>query len=166
MRKILGMFMSLLICFSSFALNITEVKAEGEHQFSIQAYDWNALDNDWEGSGTGDELTANSNVEPGQVIQVVVYYVPGTETDIAMQIGLKYDNTLVEPMYYEGEIYVETDMSTTYQGGIWPAAGTSPALKKQTNWSVLYNDYTDPSSGQRMVTLVVSYETNAKPLET
>ncbi len=166
MRRFLGIIMSLLICFSSFAFNITEVKAEGEHQFLIQAYDWNALDNDWEGSGTGDELTSNSDVEPGQVIQVVVYYVPGTDTDVAMQIGLKYDNTLVEPMYYEGEIYVETDMSTTYQGGIWPAAGTSPALKKQTNWSVLYNDYTDETTGQSQVNLVVSDETNAKPLET
>lgn len=166
MKKVIGIFMSLLVCFSSVFLNITNVKAVGEHQFSIQAYDWNALDNDWEGSGTGDELTDNSDVEPGQVIQVAIYYVPGTDTEIAMQIGLKYDNTLVEPLYYDGEIYVETDMSTTYQGGIWPAAGTSPSLKKQTNWTVLYNDYTNPSTGASQVNLVVSDETNAKPLET
>lgn len=132
-RFLLNLFLCFTFIASLFNVGMIKVSADDSHQFSLQAYDWNAFDNDWEGSGTGDEILENGDVEPGKVIQLSIYYVPGSTTEIAMQLGLKYDSSLVEPMYYEDELYVETDMSTTYQGGIWPAAGTSPALKKQTN---------------------------------
>ena len=127
--KILSLMLIFSVFISSFSLNIISVHADGEHQYILKAYDWNAFDNDWEGSGTGDELTNNADVEPGKVIKLSIYYIPGADTEISMQIGVKYDSTLVEPMYADGELYSETDMSTTYQGGIWPASGTTPAAK-------------------------------------
>ena len=166
MRKFFSKILSFMLVFSvfisSFSLNIINVHADGEHQYILKAYDWNAFDNDWEGSGTGDELTNNADVEPGKVIKLSIYYIPGADTEISMQIGVKYDSTLVEPMYADGELYSETDMSTTYQGGIWPASGTTPAAKKKTNWQVLPYD----SQEDNMVTFIVQDSTNAKPLET
>ena len=160
--KILSLMLIFSVFISSFSLNIINVHADGEHQYILKAYDWNAFDNDWEGSGTGDELTNNADVEPGKVIKLSIYYIPGADTEISMQIGVKYDSTLVEPMYADGELYSETDMSTTYQGGIWPASGTTPAAKKKTNWQVLPYD----SQEDNMVTFIVQDSTNAKPLET
>ena len=160
--KILSFMLIFSVFISSFSLNIINVYADGEHQYILKAYDWNAFDNDWEGSGTGDELTNNADVEPGKVIKLSIYYIPGADTEISMQIGVKYDSTLVEPMYADGELYSETDMSTTYQGGIWPASGTTPAAKKKTNWQVLPYD----SQEDNMVTFIVQDSTNAKPLET
>ena len=166
MKKFFSKILSLMLIFSvfisSFSLNIINVHADGEHQYILKAYDWNAFDNDWEGSGTGDELANNADVEPGKVIKLSIYYIPGADTEISMQIGVKYDSTLVEPMYADGELYSETDMSTTYQGGIWPASGTTPAAKKKTNWQVLSYD----SQEDNMVTFIVQDSTNAKPLET
>ena len=160
--KILSFMLIFSVFISSFSLNIINVHADGEHQYILKAYDWNAFDNDWEGSGTGDELTNNADVEPGKVIKLSIYYIPGADTEISMQIGVKYDSTLVEPMYADGELYSETHMSTTYQGGIWPASGTTPAAKKKTNWQVLPYD----SQEDNMVTFIVQDSTNAKPLET
>ena len=160
--KILSFMLIFSVFISSFSLNIINVHADGEHQYILKAYDWNAFDNDWEGSGTGDELANNADVEPGKVIKLSIYYIPGADTEISMQIGVKYDSTLVEPMYADGELYSETDMSTTYQGGIWPASGTTPAAKKKTNWQVLSYD----SQEDNMVTFIVQDSTNAKPLET
>ena len=160
--KILSFMLIFSVFISSFSLNIINVHADGEHQYILKAYDWNAFDNDWEGSGTGDELANNADVEPGKVIKLSIYYIPGADTEISMQIGVKYDSTLVEPMYADGELYSETDMSTTYQGGIWPASGTTPAAKKKTNWQVLPYD----SQEDNMVTFIVQDSTNAKPLET
>ena len=144
MRKFFYKILSLILIFSvfisSFSLNIISVHADGEHKFLLKAYDWNAFDNDWEGSGTGDELINNADVEPGKVIQLSIYYIPGTDPDMMMQMAIKYDSNLVEPMYDEGSLYLEADMSTTYQGGIWPAVGKSPDNKKKTNWTVSAND--------------------------
>ena len=109
MRKFFYKILSLMLIFSvfisSFSLNIISVHADGEHKFLLKAYDWNAFDNDWEGSGTGDELTNNADVEPGKVIQLSIYYIPGTDPDMMMQMAIKYDNTLVDPMYDEGSLY-------------------------------------------------------------
>ena len=166
MRKFFNKILSSMLVFSvfisSFSLNIISVHADGEHKFLIKAYDWNAFDNDWEGSGTGDELINNADVEPGKVIQLSIYYIPGTDPDMSMQMAIKYDSTLVEPMYDEGSLYLETDMSTTYQGGIWPAIGSSPANKKKTNWVVSAND----APSYSMISVLAEDNTKTKVLET
>ena len=166
MRKFFYKILSLMLIFSvfisSFSLNIISVHADGEHKFLLKAYDWNAFDNDWEGSGTGDELMNNADVEPGKVIQLSIYYIPGTDPDMMMQMAIKYDSTLVEPMYDEGSLYLETDMSTTYQGGIWPAVGSSPANKKKTNWTVSAND----AVSSRLITVLAEDTAKTKALTT
>ena len=155
-------FLLFIIMLFSFGFNGISVKAEGEHQFSLKAYDWNAFDNNWEGSGTGEEISNNGTIEPGKVYKLSIYYIPGTITEVGMQMGIKYNNLLIEPMYAEGELYTETDMSTTYQGGIWPASGTTPSAKKKTNWQVLSNDASDES----MFTFMATDTTTSKALET
>ena len=80
--KILSFMLIFSVFISSFSLNIINVYADGEHQYILKAYDWNAFDNDWEGSGTGDELTNNADVEPGKVIKLSIYYIPGADTEI------------------------------------------------------------------------------------
>ena len=166
MRKFFNKILSLILIFSvfisSFSLNIISVHADGEHKFLIKAYDWNAFDNDWEGSGTGDELINNADVEPGKVIQLSIYYIPGTDPDMMMQMAIKYDSTLVEPMYDEGSLYLETDMSTTYQGGIWPAVGKSPDNKKKTNWTVSAND----APSYSMISVLAEDQAKTKALTT
>ena len=166
MRKFFYKILSLMLIFSvfisSFSLNIISVHADGEHKFLLKAYDWNAFDNDWEGSGTGDELINNADVEPGKVIQLSIYYIPGTDPDMSMQMAIKYDNTLVEPMYDEGSLYLEADMSTTYQGGIWPAVGKSPDNKKKTNWTVSAND----ASSYSMISVLAEDTARTKALTT
>ena len=161
-NKILSSMLVFLVFISSFSLNIISVHADGEHKFLIKAYDWNAFDNDWEGSGTGDELINNADVEPGKVIQLSIYYIPGTDPDMSMQMAIKYDNTLVEPMYDEGSLYLEADMSTTYQGGIWPAVGKSPDNKKKTNWTVSAND----ASSYSMISVLAEDTAKTKALTT
>lgn len=111
------------------------------HDFSLSAYDWDPTANDWEGEGTGDEIADGAYVEPGQVIMVNVDYSVGDTPVKGLQVGINYDSSVFEPLYADGEVYVEVDTSTTYQGGIWPAAGTTPANKKKTNWVVQSNDY-------------------------
>ena len=155
-------FLLFIIMLFSFGFNGISVKAEGEHQFSLKAYDWNAFDNDWEGSGTGEEISNNGTIEPGKVYKLSIYYIPGTITEVGMQMGIKYNNLLIEPMYADGELYTETDMSTTYQGGIWPASGTTPSAKKKTNWQVLSNDAIDES----MFTFMATDTTTSNALET
>ena len=166
MRKFFNKILSLILIFSvfisSFSLNIISVHADGEHKFLLKAYDWNAFDNDWEGSGTGDELINNADVEPGKVIQLSIYYIPGTDPDMMMQMAIKYDSNLVEPMYDEGSLYLEADMSTTYQGGIWPAVGKSPDNKKKTNWTVSAND----SPSYSMISVLAEDQAKTKTLET
>ena len=72
MRKFFYKILSLMLIFSvfisSFSLNIISVYADGEHKFLLKAYDWNTFDNDWEGTGTSDELMNNADVESGKVI--------------------------------------------------------------------------------------------------
>ena len=155
-------FLLFIIMLFSFGFNVISVNAEGEHQFSLKVYDWNAFDNDWEGSGTGEEISNNGTIEPGKVYKLSIYYIPGTTTEVGMQMGIKYNNLLIEPMYADGELYTETDMSTTYQGGIWPASGTTPSAKKKTNWQVLSNDASDES----MFTFLVTDTTTSNALET
>ena len=166
MRKFFNKILSLILVFSvfisSFSLNIISVHADGEHKFLIKAYDWNAFDNDWEGSGTGDELINNADVEPGKVIQLSIYYIPGTDPDMSMQMAIKYDSNLVEPMYDEGSLYLEADMSTTYQGGIWPAVGKSPDNKKKTNWTVSAND----APSYSMISVLAEDQAKTKALTT
>ena len=166
MRKFFNKILSLILVFSvfisSFSLNIISVHADGEHKFLIKAYDWNAFDNDWEGSGTGDELINNADVEPGKVIQLSIYYIPGTDPDMMMQMAIKYDSNLVEPMYDEGSLYLEADMSTTYQGGIWPAVGKSPDNKKKTNWTVSAND----APSYSMISVLAEDQAKTKALTT
>ena len=161
-NKILSSMLVFLVFISSFSLNIISAHADGEHKFLLKAYDWNAFDNDWEGSGTGDELTNNADVEPGKVIQLSIYYIPGTDPDMMMQMAIKYDSNLVEPMYDEGSLYLEADMSTTYQGGIWPAVGKSPDNKKKTNWTVSAND----ASSYSMISVLAEDTAKTKALTT
>ena len=160
--KILSFMLIFSVFISSFSLNIINVHADGEHQYILKAYDWNAFDNDWEGSGTGDELINNADVEPGKVIQLSIYYIPGTDPDMMMQMAIKYDSNLVEPMYDEGSLYLEADMSTTYQGGIWPAVGKSPDNKKKTNWTVSAND----ASSYSMISVLAEDTARTKALTT
>ena len=166
MRKFFYKILSLMLIFSvfisSFSLNIISVHADGEHKFLLKAYDWNAFDNDWEGSGTGDELINNADVEPGKVIQLSIYYIPGIDPDMMMQMAIKYDSNLVEPMYDEGSLYLEADMSTTYQGGIWPAVGKSPDNKKKTNWTVSAND----APSYSMISVLAEDQAKTKALTT
>lgn len=168
MRRFFSIFLSFIICFSLLNFNIYNVSAENPHEFSLIAYDCNELNEDYECMGPNsnpeeelNEILTNGDVEPGKILKLGIYYVPGDTTDISMQIGVMYDNSLVEPVYDGEEIYVETDMSTTYYGGIWPAAGTTTAKKKITNWQVLYNDDVDNST----VKFIVQDSTNSAELK-
>lgn len=169
MRRVLNIFLIFIIFFSSLSIGTIVAHADGEHQFSLNAYNCNELNDDMECLGPNgnveddlSEILNNDNVEPGKVIKLSLYYIPGDITDISMQIGIKYDPTMVKVIYDADEIYITYDESTTYQGGIWPAAGTSTTNKKRTNWQVLAND----DSANNTVKFIIQDSKNAAELET
>lgn len=130
------------LLFSVFLLVPKNVFA-ATHDFSLQAYDWDATANDWEGEGTEDPILNGGYVEPGQVFKIDLYYVPGDTPVTSMQVGIKYNSSVLEPILDGGDLYFEEDKSTTYYGGIWPASGTSTTAKKKTNWTTLVNNDAD-----------------------
>ncbi|MDD3340740.1 MAG: cadherin-like beta sandwich domain-containing protein [Bacilli bacterium] len=131
------------------------------HDFSLSAYDFDPTANDWEGSGTEDEIANGGYVEPGQVIRVNINYKVGASPVLGLQAGVNYDSSVFEVIEDGGEIYMETDTSTTYYGGIWPAAGTSAANKKKTNWVISGNNYAN-----KQVRVFASDSQVKDPLET
>lgn len=164
MRGFIKKGVYLFIILGLFIISPLNVSAK-THDYSLQAYDWDATANDWEGEGTEDEISSGGNIRPGQVFKVDLYYSPGDTAVTSMQIGIKYDSNYVEPILDAGELYIEYDMSTTYQGGIWPAAGTSTTNKKRTNWTILYND----DSEEEMLKFIVKDtkgSVDGSPLET
>ena len=125
-----------------------QVFAATNHQFSLKLYDCNKLNDEYVCADDDNneiepqELQDGAYVTAGKVVKVSVYYVPGDQTDTSMQFAYFYNPDLVEPVYVDGDIFVDVDMSTTYQGGIWPPIGSAGANRNRTNWTVLYNDYT------------------------
>ena len=123
------------------------------HDFSVRAYDWDPTANDWEGAGTNDEIEDNGEVKPGQIFKVDHYYkAPQTiEQTMTLQTGVKYNPNVVEPIWaphedgVEDDAYVETDMTTTAFGGLWPPRGTTKVQRAQTNWMVMFHDDKDTS---------------------
>lgn len=169
MKRIFGYLLSFMMFIPLFGFNAFTAYASGEHQFSVIAENCSTMNEDFECEGpTGNpedelpEIANGGNVSPGQVIKLGIYYVPGTNTDIGMQIRLLYDHTLGEVISADDEMLVETDMSTTYYGGIWPAAGTTTSGKKSTNWQILSNDDHENWGAN----FIIQDSKNAKPLET
>jgi len=151
-----------LFCFFTMLVFAMPLSASAAtHDFSLTAFDWDVTANDWEGEGTEDQIENGGYLEPGQVFKVDINYVPGSPTVVSMQIGIKYDPSVLEVIHDSGELYIENDMSTTYQGGIWPAVGTSAANKKKTNWTVDYNDDAEVS----MIKLLIYDSQDKSPLE-
>lgn len=141
-RKLIKQKKYLFVCLLMAIFLGTPVYAQAAtHDFSLNAYDWDVTANDWEGDGTEEQFQNGDYLNPGQVVKTDIYYSPGDVPVTSMQIGIKYNPDVVE-VISDGGIYFEADMSTTYQGGIWPAAGTSTVNKKKTNWLVQANDDT------------------------
>ena len=127
----------------AFMLIPNRVCAAGtKEEFSLIATDFDITANDWEGDGTGDEISSGSYLEPGQVFQVDVYYSPGDVGNLGFNYAINYDNTVFEPVSLDGEFYVDShnDITSLYGGGVWPAAGTSALNKKKTNWTTVTSD--------------------------
>lgn len=151
MKKIFGYLMSMVVFIMSFMSNISiNAFADEPHQFSFNIYDWDPTANDWYGDGTEREYTNNSDIEPGKVFQVDIYYKPGTTKAVGLTPVITYDSSLIEPVYdtFGGpsdEIYIERSTQTTADGGIWPVSGTQnkdPSCRRQcekisvTDWTV------------------------------
>lgn len=121
-KNLLNYFLITLIIFGMVFINVQKVKAAGEHEFSFVMYDCNQVDEDAltdtvdtaknrvttaatvtclgpNGDGNMPELSVNDDVEPGKIIKVGVHYVPGTNTDVGMQVKFFYANTVLEPIY-------------------------------------------------------------------
>ncbi len=143
MRRSYYFILSILVFFMSFIVDISPVNAEPTHKFSVKIIDWDPFYNEWEGTGTGAELPANSNLEPGKIYQVSIYYVPGDTTVHSLQTYLRYDKEIFEPVLDGGTLYVET--GSTNNGYAYPPKGNSPALKTQPLMTVLTNNATDYS---------------------
>lgn len=129
-NKILSIFL-ILILMVSFVVGIERINADTPNTFSIIAED-----NDPDESGTGDEISNNDDIEPGQYIAVSAYFVPGTTSSVSIQLGINYPADILEPEMDGDDPYYEFDNSTTYGGGMWPAQGDKGANKNKTPWSV------------------------------
>lgn len=113
-----------LILFIGGIIIPTTVFAKNE-DFSLNAYDIDPTANDWEGGGTGDEILDGANVQPGQVIQVDVYYSPGDVGNTGFNYTINYNSDVFEVISYEGE-----DLIEVY---------TDPTLLKDSPYPYTYN---------------------------
>lgn len=131
-----------LLIFVGTVIPSSALAAGNKEEFSLIATDFDITANDWEGDGTGEEITSGSYLEPGQVFQVDVYYSPGNVGNLGFNYAINYDNTVFEPVSLDGEFYADSHNEATalYGGGVWPAAGTSAINKKKTNWTTVTND--------------------------
>lgn len=119
--------------------------AEGSTEdFSFKAYktDIIACEYDFESCEMGDELQKGGYLEPGQIFQVDLYYSPGDVGNKGFNLTVNYDNTVFEPISYDGSLYVDdhTYATASYNGGVWPPKNTTPSGKKTTEWVLAYND--------------------------
>lgn len=166
MRKIRKKLYMMLFAFAVVILPFN-VNAK-THDFSLKAYDYDPTANEWEGAGTGDPIKENGLVKPGQIFKVDLYYkAPQTiEQTMTLQTAIKYDQNILEPIWapheegVEDDAYIETDMTTTAYGGLWPPKGTTAVLKKQTNWTVQYHDDKDTE----MIKFLIADGQLTKPL--
>ena len=153
MKNIFSKF--AVVALTLFAFKAT---AYANHQFSFNAYNCNALDENFvcvddSGNELVDlvELSNEDDVARGKIIKLDVVYEPDPDyTDYGMQIRFRYNPDAVETVKYYDEdeggyvAFAVPDMRTTYQGGMWPAV--SAANRYSTNWSVIYNDATSVST--------------------
>lgn len=168
MREIRKKFYMLLFAFALVILPLNVYATT--HDFSLKLYDFDVTANEWAGAGTEDPIEENGLVKPGQVFKVDLYYkAPQTiEQTMSLQTAIKYDKNILEPIWaphedgVEDDVYVETDMTTTAFGGIWPPKGTTNAQKRQTNWTVQYHDDADTE----MIKFLITDSMLAKPLTT
>lgn len=161
MKKFLSYIVSIFVFFASFNVATLQVKAEEAHQFIIKAYDWNAIDNDYNGSGTGDELIQNADVKPGQVIKLPIYYIPGTDHLTMVQLSVNFDDTLVEPIWDNEELYTENILAGDSE--VWPTSGTG--VRKKMIWDVKYKQHKTRSQLRLLgIDPYPSDPTNATPL--
>ncbi len=156
MKKVIK---SLLLIFALICtFKVTNVLAATNHQFSLNAYKCTTFTDDYECTDPT-QLTSNGMVNPGDVIKLDLYYIPGSPTDVMMQVGVYYNTTDLEPITDGGDLYIE-DLQTTYYGGIYPARGTSASGKKNTNWIIT------PNISNGRVLMIIEDNQVAQPLET
>ena len=156
MRKVIK---SLLLIFALICtFKVTNVLAATNHQFSLRAYKCASFTDELECTNPT-QLSANGMVNPGDVIKLDLYYIPGSPTDVMMQVGVYYNTTDLEPVTDGGDLYIE-DLQTTYYGGIYPAKGTSSSGKKNTNWMIT------PNISNGRVLMIIEDNQAVQPLET
>ena len=133
------------------------------HDFTMNAYDFDITANDWEGDGSEDPIANGASLQPGQIFRIDLYYSPGDQPETSMQVGIAYDPDVLTPIHdpESDEIFYDSDMSTTYNGGIWPAKGTTGTKKNQTDWLVEANDDVE----DKMVKLLVYDNMLERPLQ-
>lgn len=136
----------------------TTVFAKNE-EFSLKAYDYDITANDWEGAGTGDEITSGGKVQPGQVLQIDVYFSPGSIGNLGFNYTINYDNTVFEPVYADGEFYYD---DYTYPDALpdspWPytVTGAGKNKKVSTTWVTTPSD-----TGSQLIFNVSDSQQNA-----
>lgn len=87
----------LLFLFVSLCFFVPKQVFAKNEEFSLVASDFDITANDWEGDGTGDEIKNGSYLEPGQVIQIDVYYSPGSVGNLGFNYAINYDSKLLNP---------------------------------------------------------------------
>ena len=149
----------LLIGICSFVFGFMSVNADTAHQMSFNAYKCDSLNSSYECNGTPTLLSENGAVNPGDVIKLDLYYVPGTQVDKSMQIRFTFNDAQLEPVY-NGSNLVFTPALTPMFDGIYPAMGTSGYSAMLTNWTIQANQ-----SGNIMA-LIIKDNTLNDPLTT
>ena len=149
MKKNLKIFTLILVAFFAFSIGITQVYAEGEHEFSFRAFQCGTYDPSEgclgpNGDGEVPEFDYNNLVvKPGDVIKLGIYYKPGTETFWNMSAFVFYNEDLTYAIHDEDDALLLEQTGTPdniLNPGPYPAKGTSATNKVITNWIVQFND--------------------------
>lgn len=128
----------LLVAICSFVFGIMFVNADTAHQMSFNTYTCESLNSAYECDGTPTPIGENGAVNPGDIIKLDLYYVPGTQVDKSMQIRFTFNDTDLEPVY-NGSNLAFTPALTPMLGGIYPAMGASGYSAMLTNWTIQAN---------------------------
>ena len=160
-------FKYMVIAALMFIAFTTTAYADAAHHLTLKAYNCNKLDANWEqcvdDSGSPmpmTEIADNGMVHAGDFIRMDVWYQPSTTyPPLTMVIAYTYNHELVEP-FDEGDIYT-LPVTTTNDGGIYPAEGPRPNQLHSSKWSITANNMTST----HQVRFLIEDSTMSKPIE-
>lgn len=150
-------FPYIVMIILTFTVGTSVVKA-ADYNFTFKAYKVTTEDPDeiisMYKKGQLEEIPANGNVKPGDIIAVATYADVINATGIVMEYDVNWDNELLEP--WESYYYADTVKLYTLPGG-WTSGGTKYYLKDKPIIKEIMHPNSTPSPLAKSTNLLWSF---------